>query len=98
MTSHICINITSNTCMRITSDIYKINSTFPPPRGLPPGRGQTSSISVVCIRCNTHAYIRYNTDAYIMCPYTHAYIRCLAAAAASGNSGDCTAVLGTAPL
>ena len=52
------------------------------------------------------AYIELNIDAYIRCPYTHAYIyiyiKCLAAAAvaaaAAGNDGDCTVALRTAPL
>ena len=65
-------------------------------QGASPLGGGKSCIYFVYIRCNTHAYIRCNIDAYIRCPYTHAYIRCLAAAA--GNNGDCTVVLGTAPL
>ena len=50
----------------------------------------------IYIKCKTHAHVRCNIDAYIGCPCTHAYIICFAVA--SGNNGDCTIVLGTAPL
>ena len=55
--------------------------------------GGKCDICSVYIRCNTHAYIRHEIDAYIRCPYRHTCIRCLAAAAA-GNHGDCTVLLG----
>ena len=63
----------------------------PRPGDTPLGGGKCC-VYFVCIRCSTHAYIRSNIDAYIKCLYTHAYIRCLAAAA--GNHSDCTVVLG----
>ena len=83
--------------MNVTSNIYKINTNiFLPPGGLPLWRAQKLCIDFAYIRCNTCAYIRCNIDAYIRCPYTHAYIRSLAAA--DGNNGDCTVVVGNSAL
>ena len=59
--------------------------------GVRPG-GEKDCIYFVYVRCNTH--VRFNIDAYIRYPYTNAYIECLAAAAAAGNNGDRTVVLG----
>ena len=67
-----------------------------PQGACPLGERNKYFIYFVCIRCNTHAHIRCNIDAYIRCPYTHAYIRCLSAAA--GNNGDCTVVLGISAI
>ena len=79
--------------MSITSNIYEINTSFPLPQGsLPPGRAQNSGIYFVYIRCNAHAYIRWNIDAYIRCPYTHAYIRWPAAAAADAAAAAAAAI------
>ena len=87
---------TSNTCINITSNIYKyIHDFVVRPGGKPLGGGKSCIYFVyIYIKCNTHAYIKCNIDAYIRCPYTHAYTRRLAADAAAGNNGDCTVVLG----
>ena len=64
--------------------IYFVYRGRPLPRGPAPWASATRTcIYLVCITCNTHAYIRWNIDACIRCPYMHAYIRCLAAAAAA---------------
>ena len=57
-------------------------------QGASPLGGGTSCICCLDIRHNSHAYIEYNVDAYIIYPHTHAYIRCLDAAAAAAAAGD----------
>ena len=55
--------------------------------------GGRKMLYLCCIySCNTQAYIKCIIDAYIYYPHMHAYITCLAAAA--GNNGDFTVVLG----
>ena len=61
-------------------------------KGARPWGGGKSCIYFVYIRLILMD-IKCIIDAYIRCPYAHAYIRCLAAAAA-GNSDDCTIVVG----